>query len=74
LRFCLFPSLNALPSPFANDCYTHTIAVFLIFFLDTAYKIDTSFQVLCGLEGSEKQSLQAIEKIGEIFFDFGVRG
>ena len=25
LRFCLFPSLNALPSPFANDCYTHTV-------------------------------------------------
>ena len=24
LRFCLFPPLNALPSPFANDCYTHT--------------------------------------------------
>ena len=36
--------------------------------------IDTSFQVLRGLEGSENQRLQALEKQGGIFSDFEVRG
>ena len=34
----------------------------------------TSFQVLRGLEGSEKQRLQALEKRRGIFSDFEVRG